>query len=112
MENQEETANLVTGEAVTSLETKLHGNSRQGFIAKVYGIISCQLLMTALAVVGGMHYPQFKVFAWKQWWLLLLAFITTLVTMLMIVCCSGVSRRVPVNYVVLAVFTAAESYLV
>jgi FtsH-binding integral membrane protein len=112
MDNQEETANLVTGEAVSSLETKLHSNSRQGFIAKVYSIICFQLLLTAAAVIVTLQSPVIKAFLWKQWWLIIIAFVVQIVTMLMILCCQGISRNVPTNYIVLTIFTLAECYVV
>mmetsp|Transcript_97225 Transcript_97225/g.299734 ORF Transcript_97225/g.299734 Transcript_97225/m.299734 type:complete len:242 (+) Transcript_97225:98-823(+) len=79
---------------------------RRGFIRKVYGILSVQLLLTVLVALP---------FQWvsKRWlvanqWLLWLSVVMTMVTICAMTCCQEVTRKFPTNYVLLFTFTAFE----
>ncbi|PFH33891.1 nmda receptor glutamate-binding chain [Besnoitia besnoiti] len=86
---------------------------RQGFIRKVYGIIAMQLIATA-----GVTALFLFVKPVQAWFLLhgqpvmIAASVLLLVTSIPLVCCESASRRFPVNYLLLFVFTVAESVLV
>ena len=101
-------------------ETNLNGsyNPRLGFIRKVYGIISAQLLVTFLFVVASQTFlkswitPQPGVQATAAMALFYLATIGAIVTMLLVGCFTSLARTVPTNYILLGIFTICESYTV
>ncbi len=99
-------------------KTLLHnfGNPRLGFIRKVLGIISFQLLITSAFVylaqtswysffraVNGTPNPIAST-------LFIFSFIGVIVTLLIILCSSTISRTVPINYFLLLAFTVFEAY--
>ena len=45
-------------------------------------------------------------------WLAIVCLVLILVTEIMIICCRSVGRKVPLNFIVLGLFTICESYLV
>ena len=85
---------------------------RMGFITKVYGILSSQLLLTTVFCIVPMFSPALKQFLLSTTWLLWLCFLTGLITLLVLACSQSVAQNVPVNYVLLAVFTVSEAYIV
>lgn len=83
---------------------------RLGFIKKVYGVLAFQLLVTALiSSIGLVKEVQdyfFENFAW--FWV---AFALSIVVLIPLACFQSVARRVPINYILLFVFTACESIM-
>lgn len=87
---------------------------RRGFVSKVYGILVVQLLATALVgytiMVNGQDLLQEKpdlVFI-AVW----ISLVLTVSVSCVFACCTTVARTFPTNYVLLAIFTLAESFLV
>jgi len=85
---------------------------RIGFVRKVYGILSFQLLLT----VGVCMWPYNDNGA-RDWmighmWFFWFTAITGLVLSCVFACCQSVGRSVPINYILLTVFTLCEAYLV
>ena len=92
---------------------KLQGDSeRQGFVAKVFGILACQMVITTLFVYFMISGKDRILFVQNNAWLYWICFICTLVVMIPLICCKGVARKVPTNYILLGLFTICESYLV
>lgn len=85
---------------------------RLGFIKKVYGILSTQLLITVLFTLISMNSVSFKHFQLTTPGMFWFCLILTIVLPCVIVCFQGTMRQVPYNYGILGVFTLAESYLV
>lgn len=92
-------------------------NPRLGFIKKVYGIISCQLLLTTLSVL--LFQGPLRKYFYRQYhipqafWILLYVSIVEVISCSLVICfCRSLTRRVPNNYILLGVFTLAESYAV
>ena len=85
---------------------------RLGFIRKVYGILSFQLLTTFAMVVLSITSKEFSNFQIRNIGLLYLCIITTLVTSICLVCFRTCGRIFPNNYILLSLFTFCESYLV
>ena len=48
----------------------------------------------------------------KNWGFLIVAFIVMIFTEIALICCRKMARKVPVNYILLLIFTLCESYLV
>lgn len=82
---------------------------RRGFIQKVYGILSAQLLLT-VAIAGPLS--QNKVFVTQHPWLFYVSFVMTLVTLCTLSCCQETARQFPQNYILLFSFTAFEGVLI
>ena len=82
-----------------------------GFIRKVYGILSAQLLLTTAsitavkAIEGGDEYMQTPAMSGIAIGALLLSIVIEIA----IVCCKSVARSSPMNYILLFLFTAFQS---
>ena len=81
--------------------------SQNNLIAKVYGLLSCQIIITIITIIIGKHYYQ-------KWILnnpiaLYLAGCISLIALLFSFCLGDIY---PINYFILIVFTLSESYLV
>ena len=90
-------------------------NDRLGFIRKVLGILSTQLILTSLFCL----FTQLNLFHVQQWLdstlgaaIQLLSFFGCLVTILALTCNPKLSRRHPTNLILLGIFTFSESILV
>eukprot|EP00408_Alexandrium_pacificum_P062535 CAMPEP_0171158212 /NCGR_PEP_ID=MMETSP0790-20130122/2379_1 /TAXON_ID=2925 /ORGANISM="Alexandrium catenella, Strain OF101" /LENGTH=243 /DNA_ID=CAMNT_0011622615 /DNA_START=39 /DNA_END=770 /DNA_ORIENTATION=- len=83
---------------------------RRGFIRKVYGILTAQLLLTALVAVPFQFVGQWWLLS--NQWLLYLSVGMTIVTICAMTCCHEAARRYPTNYLLLFVFTAFEGVMV
>lgn len=83
---------------------------RRGFVRKVYGILSVQLLVTALvaAPFQALSLEQVRGNAWILW----VSVIVLHCTMCAMCCCSEMLRTFPTNYIFLFVLTLAMSVLV
>ncbi|XP_053696703.1 protein lifeguard 1 [Sabethes cyaneus] len=84
---------------------------RRGFMRKVYSILTTQLSVTLGFIVLFMYHGPTK--QWVQqhpetFWIALGVMFVTLITM---ACCGSVRRKAPANFIFLALFTVAESFL-
>lgn len=87
-------------------------NVRHGFIRKVYGILSIQLLVTfGMVSLFSFHEPT-QQFVVSRPWMLYTALGVSFAALISIVCCGNAARRYPTNYILLSIFTLAEGYLV
>lgn len=85
---------------------------RRAFIRKVYLILTAQLLVTIGFIALFIFVEPVK--NWVQrdgLWCYIVAYVTFLVTYIVLVCCPSVRRNYPGNFICLAVFTVAFSYL-
>lgn len=72
----------------------------------------CQLLVTFIfALVGTIHEPT-KQFIEENPALKWIAIIIVFGTIISLMCCQNLSREVPINYILLIIFTLAESYII
>lgn len=85
---------------------------RLGFIRKVYGILSTQLIITAAICALPCFSIQARIFFLTHYGLAIVCAVLALALSCVIVCCEGVSRKVPTNYILLFAFTAFEAYSV
>jgi FtsH-binding integral membrane protein len=83
---------------------------RFGFIRKVYAILSCQLTFTALFALSAMYVEALKPILLNPA-LIGSIFGLYIVSICALVCC-GMHNKVPVNYLLLSVFTFCVSWLV
>lgn len=85
---------------------------RLGFIRKVYGILSMQLAVTLLFTLVFTLSDRVKTFVFDHPGFIWSAYAITLATIIALACCGNLRREYPTNYILLTVFTLAESYLV
>lgn len=84
---------------------------RKGFIRKVYSILTTQLLVTfGLVALFVFHEPT-KRFVNQHHELFWISLVVLVVTMIALVCCESVRRNSPMNFIFLALFTLAQSFL-
>ena len=85
---------------------------RIGFIRKVYGILSFQLLFTVIMCIISCTSRSFALFQINNVALLWLSIIGSIIVSLCIICVKSLARTTPTNYILLGLFTFFESYLV
>ena len=93
-------------------QCNLHGNSRYGFVRKVYGILSIQLTATFLLCFIAINSVKFQHFLQHQMGLLFFTMAVTIIIPIVLVCNRQLARQVPANYITLGLFTFGESYMV
>ena len=93
-------------------EMLLSLNPRLGFIKKVYGILSFQMIITIILCMISMSSPEFAEFQQTNPALMITAAVLSLVIVLGLLCFTKCSRKVPLNYIILTMFTLCEAYMV
>ena len=99
-------------ENYTGGSTPVEKTFRIGFVRKVFTIISVQLLVTASIAYLLASSDWFFDLSRQFQFILYLAGLIAIVIPLMISWSTTLSRRVPLNYILLGIFTVAESYCV
>ena len=94
------------------IRTEINTTIRLGFIRKVYGILSIQLFITTIFCFFAMTSKSLKEFMLYHQGLMTLMFFLLLIIPCVITCYQGLMRQVPQNYIILLIFTLAESYVV
>ena len=92
-------------------EEQIQQKLRLGFIRKVYGIITFQVLITTIAIYFAVTTKVIQQFMVLNPGLIYLFLAGALCTEIPIICCQSVANKVPLNYILLLIFTACESYL-
>jgi FtsH-binding integral membrane protein len=87
-------------------------NIRLNFIRKVYAILAMQLIVTWAGVFTTAYNEPVREYLLSTIWLLIIAVIISLVSCYALVCYPPLATRVPTNFILLTIFTLAESYLV
>ena len=85
---------------------------RVNFVRKVFGITGVQLAFTTLFTYLSLNYFNFRRFSEQHIGLLALSGITSLVCALLLGFSNTLSKKVPINYALLGLFTLGESYLI
>lgn len=105
-------ASTTTSEAYDNVENSIQKSLRVNFTRKVFAITATQLLATAIIAHFFVNHKWFFRINYYFSGLVHLAGIVALVTSLALGLSQYLSRKVPLNYILLAVFTFAESYVV
>ncbi|CAG9809857.1 unnamed protein product [Chironomus riparius] len=84
---------------------------RRAFIRKVYSILCVQLLVTLGLISLFVFHEGTRLWAKQHPEMFFIALGVTLVTMIAMACCESVRRSFPMNFIFLALFTLAESFL-
>ncbi|CAH1773535.1 unnamed protein product [Owenia fusiformis] len=85
---------------------------RRAFIRKVYLILTAQLLVTVGVICFFLFHLPTKIWVRQNSWFYYVSYATFFVTYIVLVCCPKVRRKYPGNFICLAVFTLAFSYMV
>lgn len=85
---------------------------RNGFIRKVFGILSIQLALTVLIALPIVLIPSVETFLLANRWIVILALGLTFGFMMAMVCIPDAMRKYPLNYILLFSFTICEGVLV
>ena len=92
-------------------EKQIQQKIRVGFIRKVYGILLFQLLITTIVIYYAVSLHSFQQFILSSPGIVYLCFAGVIFTEIPIICCQSVAQAVPINYILLIIFTLCESYL-
>ncbi|XP_059097568.1 protein lifeguard 3-like isoform X2 [Tigriopus californicus] len=84
---------------------------RRGFIRKVYGILSIQLMITCAIIAIFVFVDSLRIFAIQNRSLYWVAFGLTMVCMIAMACCESVRRKAPTNFIFLGIFTICEGFM-
>lgn len=91
--------------AVASMEAKV----RMNFLKKVYSILAAQLTMNTLISAGIMMSHSVKMFVAQNTWTLYLNIVVSVVSVLAL---TFSRKSYPLNYILLALFTACNSFAI
>jgi len=84
---------------------------RRGFIRKVYGILCCQLVVTAAIIALFMFVADVKFYVLRNQWVHFTAMGVMLICLLSLACCESVRRKSPTNFIFLGIFTICEGIM-
>jgi len=85
---------------------------RRGFIRKVYSILSIQLMVTLAFIFLIAYEHNTRLFVRNSPVLLIVALVVVFAALISMICCENVRRTAPTNFIMLTIFTLAETYLV
>jgi FtsH-binding integral membrane protein len=86
---------------------------RNGFIRKVYGILSAQLLLTAAVAAPLVEVQEVRDWIKEEGQSLIIAVsVLNIGLICAMACCRSATRSFPTNYIMLFAFTATEGFLV
>eukprot|EP00123_Amoebidium_parasiticum_P009041 comp19185_c0_seq1/m.21892 comp19185_c0_seq1/g.21892 ORF comp19185_c0_seq1/g.21892 comp19185_c0_seq1/m.21892 type:complete len:304 (-) comp19185_c0_seq1:494-1405(-) len=85
---------------------------RQGFVRKVYALVSVMLLCCAGVTGVCLNVAEVQNYVRTNMWVFWTAWGVGFGTVLALACCQDLSRKTPTNYILLTVFTIAESFMV
>ena len=85
---------------------------RVNFVKKVYSILFVQLAITAAFTTPIVMSETACIWMYVNDWLYWVTFAVLIVVELTLFCVRPLSRKVPINYILLLIFTLCESYFV
>jgi len=108
VESQEYTA--IGGEGENIMVKNATREVRMGFVRKVYGILTAQLVFTVVIAAQIQQMPM----SWlkENIWLMQVSLVGSIVAVCAMACCEKITKTYPTNYIVLFTFTAFEAILV
>ena len=94
------------------LEASIKEKIREGFIAKVYGIITYQLVITSIVIFFSIVSPWFQNLLLHSFGLYITNIFLTFFLLLLPICSPQFYTNVPINYIILTIFTISYSCLI
>ena len=85
---------------------------RTNFVRKVYAILGIQLLITSAITMIPLYNDHARLWMHDHWGLLMAACIGSVAISCVMICCIQLTRTVPINYVLILLFTLCEAYMV
>ena len=85
---------------------------RLNFIRKVYTILTIQLIITATFATASCFSKSYPAFVKKNMWLFWVCLVINIILLYVLVYVRTATRKVPVNFILLSVFTLTEAYMV
>ena len=85
--------------------------TRAGFVRKVYGILTAQLVLTFGTVALTQSIEDAPEYIQNSWYLYGPAVFLQLVVFCALACCKNVARKTPTNYIFLGIFTICWTYI-
>lgn len=85
---------------------------RINFIRKVYLILSLQFLLTVLWVIIPQVSQTFNEFQVKNYWISIVCSVVSIIIIYALACFKYCARKVPLNYILLIIFTMCKGYIV
>uniref|UniRef100_A0A8C1ZYZ5 Zgc:110410 n=1 Tax=Cyprinus carpio TaxID=7962 RepID=A0A8C1ZYZ5_CYPCA len=82
-----------------------------GFIRKVYLTLMVQLLITIGIICAFLYWETLKEWVRGTYWFTYTMMCATFVLIIVLVCCGDIRRKVPLNFIFLALFTITEGFL-
>lgn len=109
-EEYEERQGLMGSGASSQWVKDASQEARLGFVRKVYGILTTQLILTMVVAAPFQNMPA----TWirQNVWMLYGSMAVTFITICAMTCCQSLTRSYPYNYLFLFVFTAFEGVLI
>lgn len=85
---------------------------RMGFVRKVYGILFCQLAVTAATIFTFIYVDSVRDYVYENSWVMWTSFGLYIFSVMAIICCGDLRRRHPHGLICLGLVTVALSVLV
>ncbi|KFO23920.1 Glutamate [NMDA] receptor-associated protein 1 [Fukomys damarensis] len=82
---------------------------RQAFVAKVFLLLSAQLLITAIIIGTFVFWKALRVWVVTHPWFICALFPAFFVIFIALACCGNIRREVPANYILLGLFVSKPS---
>ena len=84
---------------------------RLGFIRKVYGILSFQLILTVI-MCGLTFINPVRKFYQSNITIFWICLVLSIFIIIPLICCRNIARKTPTNYILLTIWTICEGYMV
>ena len=94
------------------LEEQIKKKLREGFTAKVFGIVAYQMVILFLVVLLGFINSTFREWLLSSTLLYILAIIITFTSLFIPIFSPVLFRAVPTNYIILTIFTISYSWII
>lgn len=101
---------LANKEEDISIERDIQASIREGFIAKVFGIVAFQMVLLFIIVFIGFSNKTFHDWLLTSKLMYILTFIIFMVCLIAPIISPALYRKVPLNYILLTVFTISYSW--
>lgn len=94
----------------SDIKQQIYDYIREGFIHKVYSLLFVQLLITFGFVVLVNEIKELKIFVMSHFWIYLIFDLLPLAIVIYFICNPEVTRKVPINYIFLFLFSVSFGY--
>ena len=93
-------------------DDKIRQSIRNGFISKVYGILTYQIVITSIFIYFALISSSFQELLLKSVSIYYLCTFVSLFCVLLPLCSQKIYQKVPENYIILTIFTLSYSWII